>query len=97
VAFAAGLALIGWQGLWVTAVSEAARAESAGAAVGFGLTFIAVAIAAAPPLYGLVADLAGSLRAIWIALSAVLAVALVPASLIVERQSGTAVTTTFSR
>jgi MFS transporter, ACS family, aldohexuronate transporter len=60
VAALAGLALIGFQGLWVTMISEAAGPDRAGAATGFGITFVAFAIAASPPLYGLVADLAGS-------------------------------------
>jgi cyanate permease len=37
-----------------------------------------------PPLYGLVADVAGSYRAIWAALACVLLVALVPALLLRE-------------
>ena len=78
----AGLALIGFQGLWVTMISEAAGPDRAGAATGFGITFVAFAIAASPPLYGLVADLAGSYRAIWAALALVLAVAFIPALLV---------------
>lgn len=78
-AFAAGLSLIGWQGTWVTAVSELAGPARVGAVTGFGLTFVALAIAASPPLYGLVADLAGGFRATWIVLAAVLALALLPA------------------
>ena len=42
------------------------------------------AIASSPPLYGLVADISGSYRAIWAALSCVLLVALVPAALLRE-------------
>ena len=81
----AGLALIGFQGLWVTMIAEAAGPERAGAATGFGITFVAFAIAASPPLYGLVADLAGSYRAIWAALAVVLAIAFVPALLVPGR------------
>ena len=38
-----------------------------------------------PPVYGFVADQAGSYRAVWAALSVVLALALVPGSLVHER------------
>jgi len=82
VAALAGLALIGFQGLWITMISEAAGPDRAGAATGFGITFVAFSIAASPPLYGLVADLAGSYRAIWAALALVLAVAFIPALLV---------------
>jgi MFS family permease len=80
-----GLSLIGYQGLWVTMVAEVAGPERVGAATGFAITFVSGAIAASPPLYGLVADLTGSYRAIWLALAGVLAVALVPAALVRER------------
>jgi MFS transporter, ACS family, aldohexuronate transporter len=86
VAALAGFALIGFQGLWVTMVAEAAGPAHAGAATGFAITFVAAGIAASPPLYGLVADLAGSYRAIWAALALVIAAALVPATLIHERK-----------
>jgi predicted MFS family arabinose efflux permease len=80
----AGFALIGFQGLWVTMVAEAAGPARAGAATGFGITFIAIAIAVSPPLYGLIADVAGTYRAIWVALAVVLAAAFVPAALVRE-------------
>lgn len=78
----AGLALIGFQGLWVTMIAEAAGPGRAGAATGFAITFVAFAIAGSPPLYGLVADLAGSYRAIWAVLAVILLVAFVPALLV---------------
>ncbi len=90
VAAIAGFALIGFQGLWVTMVTEVAGPARAGTATGFGITFVAAAIAASPPLYGLVADAAGSYRAIWAALACVLAVAFVPASLVHERDAPSA-------
>jgi MFS family permease len=84
VAALAGLALIGYQGLMVTMVAEAAGPQRAGAATGFSVTFVAASIAISPSLYGLVADLAGSYRAIWAALACVLVVAFVPAALVRE-------------
>ena len=80
----AGLGLIGYQGLWVTMIAEVAGPERVGAATGFAITFVSCAIAASPPLYGLVADLAGSYRAIWVVLAGLLAIALVPAALVRE-------------
>jgi MFS family permease len=84
VAALAGLALIGYQGLMVTMVAEAAGPQRAGAATGFSVTFVAASIALSPPLYGLVADAAGSYRAIWAALACVLVVSLIPATLVRE-------------
>jgi predicted MFS family arabinose efflux permease len=84
VAAFAGFALIGYQGLWITLVAETAGPRRVGAATGFAVTFIQVSIASSPPLYGLVADVAGSFRAIWAALACVLLVALVPAALVRE-------------
>jgi MFS family permease len=84
VAALAGLALVGYQGLMVTMVAEAAGPQRAGAATGFSVTFVAASIAISPSLYGLVADLSGSYRAIWAALACVLVVAFVPAALVRE-------------
>jgi MFS transporter, ACS family, aldohexuronate transporter len=84
IAVLAGLALIGYQGLWVTMIAEVAGPERVGAATGFAITFVSGAIALSPPLYGLVADLAGTYRAIWAVLAVVLTVALIPAALVRE-------------
>lgn len=84
VAILAGVALIGYQGLWVTMVAEAAGPERVGAATGLAITFVTTSIAVSPPFYGLVADLAGTYRAIWAVLAVVLAIAFVPALLIRE-------------
>jgi MFS family permease len=84
VAAFAGFALIGYQGLWITFVTETAGPRRVGAATGFAVTFVQTAIALSPPLYGLVADVSGSYRAIWAALACVLLVALVPAALLRE-------------
>jgi MFS family permease len=86
VAAIAGVGLIGFQGLWVVMVTEMAGPDRAGTATGFGVTFISTAIALSPPLYGLVADAAGSYRAIWVALAGVLLLAFVPAALIHEAE-----------
>jgi MFS family permease len=84
VAAFAGVGLIGYQGLWITMIAEAAGPQRVGAATGFAVSFTTVSIALSPPLYGAVADAAGSYRAIWAALSVVLALAFVPAVLVRE-------------
>jgi MFS family permease len=84
VAILAGLTLIGYQGLWITMVAEVAGPVRVGAATGFAVTFVGIAIALSPPFFGLVSDIAGTYRAIWGALSVLLALAFVPAFLIRE-------------
>jgi MFS family permease len=81
----AGFALIGYQGLWITMVAELAGPRRVGAATGFAVTFVQTAIALTPALYGLVADISGSYRAVWAALTCVLLVAFIPAALVRER------------
>lgn len=79
VAAIAGISLIGYQGLFMTMVAETTGPAQSGAATGFAVTFVFAAAAVTLPLYGLVADVAGSFRAIWLALSVVLALAFAPA------------------
>jgi MFS transporter, ACS family, hexuronate transporter len=80
----AGFALIGYQGLFITLLAEMAGPRRVGAATGFAVTFVQSAIALTPPLYGLVADVSGSYRAVWAVLVVALLLALVPAMLIRE-------------
>ncbi len=79
-----GISVIGWQGMFITSLAEMAGPMRAGAATGFALTFVSVGIAAAPPLFGLIADLAGSYEAMWLALAIVVTLSLVPALLVRE-------------
>jgi MFS family permease len=80
-AFFGGLSVMGWQGVFVRWIAELAGVSAAGAATGFALTFIALAIVASPPLFGLVADLAGGYRTMWAVLGLVVLISLVPAYL----------------
>jgi len=82
----AGLAVIGFQGLLVTMVAEAAGPLRVGAATGIMATAAQVSIFASPPLYGLVADLTGSYRSVWAALAIVIGVSVVPALMIHEHE-----------
>jgi predicted MFS family arabinose efflux permease len=80
VAALAGFVLIGYQGLWITMIAEAAGPERVGAATGLAVTFTLASVAASPPLLGLIADLTGTYRSVWIAVVAMLAAAFVPAA-----------------
>ena len=84
VAILAGLTLIGYQGLWITMIAEVAGPVRVGAATGFAVTFVGIAIALSPPFFGLVSDIAGSYRAIWGVLSVLVALAFIPALLVRE-------------
>jgi hypothetical protein len=77
-----GVTLIGFQGVWMAMLAEAAGPARVGAATGFALTFTIAAITLSPPLYGLAADLGGTYSAVWIALSIVIGLAFVPVVLL---------------
>lgn len=83
-AFLSGLSVIGWQGVFITSVGEIAGPLRAGAATGFGLTFVSVTITASPPLYGLIADVTGTFRTTWLLVGVVVLIAFVPAALVRE-------------
>lgn len=85
VAALGGFALIGYQGLWITLLAELAGPRRVGAATGFAVTFVQIAIALTPPFYGLVADVAGTYRAVWAVLVCLLVLALIPATMMRER------------
>jgi len=85
VAFAAGFSILGWQGVWVTLVCELGGVERAGVATGFAQGFIALASFLATPMYGLIVDLTGSYRAMWLAMGAVLCASLVPLRFVHEQ------------
>lgn len=83
-AFLGGMSVMGWQGIFVRSIGEIAGAQSAGAATGFALTFLSLAVVVSPPLYGLVADLSGSYRAMWFSLALVILSSILPAALVKE-------------
>jgi MFS family permease len=82
--FLGGMAMLGWQGIFVVSVSEVAGPEHAGRATGFVLGWVSLGIVVGPPLYGALADLAGDLRVVWIACGVACALATVPAVLLRE-------------
>jgi MFS family permease len=77
----AGLSMLSWQGVWMSLMSELAPKDGAGTTVGFGLTFVNVAIVVWPPAFGLLADLSGGYRLSW----AFLALALAASGLLLGR------------
>lgn len=83
-AFLGGTSVIGWQGIFIVSIGELAGPQRAGTATGLALTFISVGIAAAPPICGLIADVAGGFQAMWMALAILVGLALVPAMLVHE-------------
>jgi predicted MFS family arabinose efflux permease len=80
----AGAGLIGFQGLWVTLIVESARPSRIGAATGIATMGVLFAAAAGTPLYGLVADVSGSYRVIWLTLAGALLCSIVPAMMVRE-------------
>lgn len=82
----AGFSLIGWQGLWVTLVSELAPEGSSATALGYGLTFTNTGIVVWPPVLGLAADLTGTFRTSWTLLGLVILASLIPLLAIDERE-----------
>lgn len=71
----AGVSINGWQGIWISRLTEIAGVERAGTATGFALTFLGIALTISTPLYGAIADTAGTLRASWVAATLMLGLA----------------------
>jgi len=76
----AGFALIGYQGLWITMVTDAADATAIGASTGFAVMFTIASIAIGPPILGVAVDVTGTYRAVWFLLLIAFAVSWLPAS-----------------
>ena len=84
----AGLSINGWQGIWISRLTELAGIERAGTATGFSLTFLGVALTLSTPVYGAIADASGSLRASWIGATAMLLVAGLAVTFIPQSRAG---------
>lgn len=67
-----GFSAIGWNGIFITFVSELGGHDNAGSAVGLALTAAQVGYIFGPPLFGLCVDLTGSYRIAWLLLSGLL-------------------------
>jgi MFS family permease len=81
-AFAFGVALIGWQGLWATSIAEIAGPGQAGTALGFGQMFIQVGIIGGPAALALIAETGGGFTLAWTVLAGALLLASTPLVLI---------------
>jgi MFS family permease len=82
LAFACGLTLIGWQGVWIALVGQIEGSHRAGRSIGFALTFVNLAGFASAPFYGIVVDLSHGFRAMWLTVATVLALSTVPIALL---------------
>jgi sugar phosphate permease len=68
-AFLLGCSAMGWNGLYLTLLSESVPMHAAATAMGASLTIAFVGMFFASPLFGLVADLTGSYGASWFGLA----------------------------
>jgi MFS family permease len=59
----------GWQGLYFSAVSEQVGEEKTGIGVGLSLVFVRLGIILGPPIFGFIADKAGSYSYSWLILA----------------------------
>jgi sugar phosphate permease len=75
---ALGASALGWQGVYVTAVSELAGQDAAGTALGFSLTVAQLGQLIAPPLFGYLADQTGSYQPSWVMLGIFILVVSLP-------------------
>jgi ACS family hexuronate transporter-like MFS transporter len=73
-----GASAIGWNGLYVTAISEVAGQASAGTALGLSLSVSQLGVLVVPPLFGLLADHTGSYQPAWIALGVFVLIGTLP-------------------
>lgn len=64
-----GCTSIGWNGLYITFMSDLTKDVHAGSAVSMGLTITQFGVMFGPPLFGVVIDITGSYRIAWILLS----------------------------
>ncbi len=62
---AAGVSVVGWNGVYHTVLTETAGRQYAGTAVGFGLTMVEAGTTLGPPIFGLIVDLSGSYQVGW--------------------------------
>jgi MFS transporter, ACS family, hexuronate transporter len=69
LAFLLGCSAMGWNGLYLTFLSESVPIHAAATAMGASLTISFVGMFFASPLFGLVADLTGSYGASWLGLA----------------------------
>ncbi len=67
---AAGVSIVGWNGVYHALVTETVGRRYAATGVGFSLTMIETGTTVGPPLFGLVVDVTGTFRLAWFFLAA---------------------------
>jgi ACS family hexuronate transporter-like MFS transporter len=70
LAFLLGLSCMGWNALYITLCAEVVPIQNAATAVGTGTTVTFTGMFLVPPVFGLIADHAGSYSLSWLALAA---------------------------
>ncbi len=87
-AFLLGCSAMGWNGVYLTLLSESVPMNAAATAMGASLTIAFVGMFLAAPLFGLVADLTGSYGASWLGLAGWTAVGIALGLLVREPGKG---------
>jgi MFS family permease len=90
LAFLLGLSCMGWNALYITLSAEVVPVQHAATAVGAGTTITFIGMFAVPPVFGLIADHAGSYVWSWLALAGWAAIGLGVALLVRDRAGRTA-------
>ncbi|HWF57915.1 MAG TPA: MFS transporter [Candidatus Dormibacteraeota bacterium] len=72
--FALGATVIGWNGVYITLLSEIAPSDKRGRSVAYGMTISQVGIFGGPVAFGLLVDVSGSYRVGWLCVAAALVV-----------------------
>jgi len=80
---ALGISAAGWNGVFATAMAEIGGSELAGSVLGLGLTFIFLSLAAAPSLFGALADHT-ALGTAWTVFGAIATLGIIPPLLAVR-------------
>jgi len=65
LAFLIGWSGRGWQGIYISYITEAVEEENIGIAVGFSSIFTRPSMMLAPPIFGYIADITGTYRLSW--------------------------------
>ncbi len=75
IVFALGATIIGWNGVYITLLSEIAPSDKRGRSVAYGMAIAQVGIFGGPFAFGVLVDFSGSYRIAWTAVALALVVA----------------------
>ncbi|WAH37718.1 MFS transporter [Alicyclobacillus dauci] len=82
-----GFSAIGWNGVWVTFVSELVGKEQSGTAVGLGMTVLQMGVLGFPLLFGSLIDRFHSYNVSWVVLFAIVCLGILTISRVREKTS----------